>query len=101
MSSRSITKWEDCLREDLNHIPKMIAAGFYPEFSYRDMMHGRTDINNPPHDAVSFRKAGKCVWKAISFSTQEPVFKVADLIGGHYCNHRTYKSLQEVIDAGE
>ncbi len=92
-------KWEDCPREDLNSIPKMIAAGFEPEFSYADKRHGRATPEFVPHDAVSFKRGTLHVWKTYK-RTDEGIFSAwtaADLIDGSYCNHRKYDELDEVI----
>lgn len=96
MEERKIKRWEDCAREDLNMIPKMIAAGWQPVFDYRDMRHGRLTPDNPPHDGVGFRNGIVHAWKGYKGGFSHWV--VADLIEGHYCNHRQVSDLNELIE---
>lgn len=55
------TKWEECERDDLNMISKMIAAGWTPKVSNSDKFHGRDAVNfdlaTIPHDPVEFEKS--------------------------------------------
>lgn len=59
------TRWEDCDREDLSNIPKMIANGFTIIFNSRDKAHKRTTIDNIPHYPVSFERDNILIWERI------------------------------------
>ncbi len=56
-------RWEDCKREDLSSIPKMISNGFTPIFHSQDKTHKRTTIDNVPHNTVSFERDNIHIWK--------------------------------------
>jgi hypothetical protein len=94
------TKWEDCPRDDLYGIPLMEKAGFVPRFSQSDKYGERTTPGNPPHDAVSFIDPRRNVvaWPAIDFHSHERVWRVAELDNGSYVNHRSYGTIEEVLE---
>jgi hypothetical protein len=94
-------KWTDYERDDLHNIPLAIEKGWTPDFDYKDKMHKRTTPDNPPQqDAAHFKKGVKVAWK-IYVSTSTSLYsqwRVADLINGHFRNHRTYDTIEEVFD---
>ncbi len=95
----NIQRWEDCGRDDLAMIPKMIAAGWEPIFDYRDHRNGWITPQKIPHETVSFTKGIVHAWKGYK-RTNEGIFShwnVADLIDGHYHHHRQVNSLDELI----
>ncbi len=95
-------KWEDSGRDDLKFLPKMVLAGWIPEFHESDVRYGRVTPEYPPMTAVSFTKGFKLAWKAYRNKGDGIVdyWQVADLVDGYVKNHRPYESLCEVI-AGE
>jgi hypothetical protein len=95
--SKVITRWEDCPREDLRMIPQMVAAGFTPEFSYKDKRAERTEPTNCPHDGVSFVKGDLHAWGVIDHHKDRSAWMTADLINGSYINHHSVDTLQDVI----
>ncbi len=84
--------WEDLHREDLSHIPKMIEAGYTPKFSYHDEQNKRVTPDDVPHFPVNFKKGDKHVWSIRNG------WQTADLPEHRYINHKSFNSLQEVID---
>jgi len=92
-------KWEDCGRDDLNMIPRMLKLGFEAKFSQRDKYGDRVTPGNPPLDAVSFvdTKKNLHAWPAIDFHSHERTWRVAELDNGSYVNHRSYGSLEEFV----
>ena len=92
------TKWEECEREDLNMIPKMVANGFVPEFSYKDRMHKRTTVEMIPTDAVSFVKGNLHVWKIYEYKDgMNYEWMTSELIDGYYTNHKPIDKLEEIL----
>ena len=87
--------WEECDREDLNMIPKMIEAGWTLNFTTQDKKYNRTTPDNVPHDGIGFIKDIVHAW--ISYYNNH-TWRVADLIDNHYCNFRNYDSLTEIIE---
>lgn len=100
-------KWEDCPRIDLSAIPKALAKGWTPEFDYLDKHYNRIIPENPPINPVSFIKGQKHCWKCMNVTKPEVIggfsefstfWRVADLINGYYCNHRTYADIDLVLE---
>lgn len=92
------TKWEECQREDLNMIPKMIANGFTPEFSHKDRKAERLIPENCPCDAVTFFKGDLHVWNCIHKKGNiEYEWMTANLVDGYYTNHKPVKSLEILL----
>ncbi len=88
--------WTDSSREDLNMIPTMEQNGFTADIHWRDRMHKRTTPQNVPQDAVSFKKGNVHVWQSPYGGKMH--WRVAELVLGFYCNHRSYDTLNEVLE---
>ena len=82
------TKWEECDRDDLKVIPKMVAMGFDVKFSSDDLKHNRTTIDNIPHNAVGFIKGDKHVWKLYNYQENDIDFywMTAKVVNDAYVN---------------
>ena len=93
-------RWSELPREDLNMISKMITAGWAVKFSDKDKRFHRVHPYDCPHDPVEFRKGNKHVWKYTRYNEIPAVlcWRVADEEKGVYSNHRSYDTLQEVIE---
>lgn len=94
-----ITKWEECGRDDLAMIPRMINAGFVPEFNWNDKTSGRTVPENAPHYDVKFRdpKTELHAWKCYNSGVHTEYWSTATLDNGNYVNHEPFKSLEEML----
>ena len=102
-----MTNWIDFERDDLNAIPMAFDKGWLPEFDYKDKRAGRFSPENIPMNSVSFKKGNKNTWKIFHFTLPKEgevwsdlteVWRVAELIDNHYCNYRTYATIQEVFE---
>ena len=87
------------LREDLEAIPKMEAAGWTAEFDASDKLCGRVTPDCPPLHPVSFAKRQARAWKCIDRGTGEIVWMTARLIECNYVGHEKYDTLEQVIEA--
>jgi hypothetical protein len=99
--------WIDFERDDLNAIPLAFDKGWLPEFDYKDKRAGRFTPENIPMNAVSFKKGNKYAWKIYHITSPkenevwgdlQEIWRVAELVDGYYCNHRTYNTIQEVFE---
>ncbi len=81
--------WLTYGREDLSQAQKMIDNGFEVEFSRGDIYNKRFEL---PHDNISFIKGNLVIWKVRDWIT-------ADLIDGHYTNHKHHESLDKVLES--
>ena len=84
--------WEECGREDLYMIPRMLKAGFAAEFRYNDKVCGRVTPQHVPLDAVTFINT-----KTTTAWAVRDCWMVAELDNGSYVNHRPFKSLEEFL----
>ena len=83
------------MREDIAAIPIMEAGGWETTYSAQDKRHGRiviVDRATIPHDPVGFQKDNQHVWRVYTgpFSEDRGAsgWQWAEIIDGHYCNHR-------------
>ena len=76
----------------------MEAAGFTVEIDHRDTDAGRTGIyprdaeETRPAFALSFKKENLVVWHVVAG------WQTARLEDGHYTGHRTFKTLEDVVN---
>jgi hypothetical protein len=114
------TKWSECYRDDLRGISLAETYGWSICFDYKDKQNGRTNIDNVPHDAVSFKrrdannKVLKALWQTyksvpdphspiirgvqMRFNTVKAEWRCADLIDGKYANIRVYESIEAAFE---
>lgn len=81
--------WKNSQREDLSQAQTMVDLGFEIEYNVYDARFKR--IENPIW-AVSFTKGTLYVWKVKGWVS-------ADIINGHFCNHKHYESINEFIES--
>lgn len=98
--------WLDFVREDLRGIPFMESHGFTVEFSSKDKLYERTTPKFVPHDPVSFKRENIYVWKNYKWITHDDPNKsgfylywvVAELINNHFCHHKQFDTLIDIIN---
>lgn len=86
----------NCERADLKGIPGMIEKGYEPVFVAEDKRAERTGPHNWPHNGVTFSKGTHHVWPIINRKEDTSAWMTADLIDGHYTNHKQIATLEEL-----
>lgn len=92
--------WENFKRDDLNIIPYAADHGWTPSFNHSDRTWNRITPDNVPHNDVTFNKNNKRLWCYVK-RTDEGFFvkwRVAEIVGIAYTNHRDYDSIKDAID---
>lgn len=100
------SKWSECDRDDLRGIELASKFGFTTVFDYNDYHYKRTTITDVPHECVSFKLIDsqgnelKTLWKIYNLyiGILESHWRCADLIEGHYHNHRTYDTIETAFE---
>jgi len=81
--------WKNSPREDLAQAQKMVDLGFEIEYNVYDFRFNRIEY---PIWAVSFVKGNLYVWKVKQWIS-------ANIIDGHYCNHKHHDSIDDFIES--
>lgn len=85
-------QWEKLMREDLKHINEIEMLGWNRSFNYNDIIAGRINPNNVPHNPVSFKRNNFSLW----FANHKWI--IAMNKNGRYFNHQYFNKLMDAVN---
>lgn len=77
------------MRKDLELKDYAISLGYEIDYNHQDRLWKRTEN---PMFALTFKKGNKYIWVI------KEGWQCADLLNGHFCNHRKYTELKNALD---